>query len=290
MSETLDGRERVAKLIAARGMASRREAEQWIREGRVQVNGKVLSEPGTMVDPKVDHVRVDGAVLPAEPAKVYYLMYKPRGFLTTRRDEEDRPTVQHLLERLPHRVEPVGRLDFDSEGALLLTNDGELSHRLAHPSTQVPRRYVAKVWRTPDEHTLERLRNGIRLEDGRTPPCKVRLAKGTDQGNAWVEITITEGRNRLIRRMLAAVNHPVSKLRRESFATISIRGMERGDVRALTAEEVGRLREIAEGKPAPLAGHTSKRKSGHAKAKIKPTRRGRKPLDARRPRRYLSKA
>lgn len=289
MSEEKDGRERVAKLIAARGMASRREAEQWIRDGRVQVNGKTLSEPGTMVDPAVDHVRVDGRPLPAEPAKVYYLMYKPRGFLTTRRDEEDRPTVHQLIERLPQRVEPVGRLDFDSEGALLLTNDGDLAHKLAHPSTQVPRRYVAKVWRTPDEHTLERLRTGLRLEDGRTPPCKVRLVKGTDNGNAWVEITITEGRNRLIRRMLAAVNHPVSKLRRESFATISIRGMERGDVRALTGEEIARLHDIAAGKPAPTAGHNTKRKAGHAKPKIKPARGGRKALDARRTRRYLSK-
>lgn len=275
---------RIARLIAARGLASRREAEQWIAEGRVSVNGHVIESPAITVDPSTDHVRVDGRRLPDEPQKVYLLMYKPKGTITGRDDPRGRPSVLDLVQDLRVRVEPVGRLDFDTEGALLLTNDGDLAHKLTHPSSQVPRRYLAKVWRTPTPETLERIQRGVMLEDGRSGPCKARVMEGTDKGNAWVEITVTEGRNRLVRRLLAAVNHPVAKLRRESFATISLRGMERGQVRPLTTEEVARLHEIASGKRPTQAGRGFKRKAGFAIAKPRKPRIGARTLDARKPR------
>lgn len=259
--------ERLARVIARAGLASRREAERWVQEGRVEVNGVVVWHPGHPVDPARDHVKVDGKPLPPPPPLVYYLLYKPKGTITSREDPDGRKSVIDLVEGLPERVEPVGRLDFNTEGALLLTNDGDLAHALTHPARGVPKRYLAKVWRTPTEKTLERLRRGVYLEDGRTAPALVRVVDDTEAGNCWLEITVTEGRNHLVRRMLETVGHPCNKLRRESFATISIRGMERGEVRALSAEEVARLRDIAEGKDPALAGHAFKYKKGFARPK-----------------------
>jgi len=265
-------RVRVAKLIAERGLASRREAESWIQDGRVAVNGKTIDTPAVVVDPDRDKVTVDARPLPPEPDRVYYLMYKPRGCIVTRDDPQGRKTIWDLVD-LPGRVESVGRLDFDTEGALVLTNDGALANGLTHPSRHVPKRYSAKVYRTPSEADLKSLREGVYLEDGKTLPAKVRLGETTDQSNAWVEITVTEGRNRLIRRMLAQRGHPVSKLRRESFATISIREMVRGTVRRLTADEVRRLKDLAAGRRPERAGRV-RRGKGFAKAKAKPTRHG----------------
>lgn len=262
---------RLARAIARSGLTSRREAERWIADGRVDVNGETVFHPGTPVDLEKDLVLVDAKPLPAPPEPVYLLMYKPKGTITGRDDPEGRKSVFDLLD-LPQRVEPVGRLDFQTEGALLLTNDGDLAHALTHPSSKVPKRYLAKVWRTPDDKTLERLRKGVQLEDGRTAPAKVRVLDTTDTGNCWLEITVTEGRNRLVRRMLEAVNHPLSKLRRESFATISIRGMERGDVRPLTGEEIARLEDIAEGKDPSRAGADFRYKKGFARPKPKPNK------------------
>jgi 23S rRNA pseudouridine2605 synthase len=221
---------RISKVIARSGLASRREAESIVEAGRVKVNGEKVHHPGHPVTAK-DRITVDDLPLPSPPQHVYYLLNKPRGYITGRNDPEERRTVFELLGSIKDRVEPVGRLDMDTEGVLLLTNDGDLAHKLTHPSMHVPKRYMVKVWRAPDEKTLNRLRNGIRLEDGRTAPCKVRVVETTDKGNAWVEVTVTEGKNRLIRRMFEAVNHPVSKLRRESFATIAVRHCERGKVR-----------------------------------------------------------
>ena len=266
---------RIAKLIASRGLASRREAEEWIREGRVKINGEILENPGTLVDPEKDHIRVDGRALPEPQEFVYFLMFKPRDTITTRKDPQGRKSVIDLLGDLETRVEPVGRLDFDTEGALVFTNDGDLAHKLTHPSTKVPKRYVAKVWRTPNEKSLERLKRGVHLDDGKTAPCKVRILDSTDGGNARVEITVIEGRNRLIRRMLQAINHPVSKLRRESFATLTVRDMERGAVRRLTLEEVRRIRDVAEGRSSKKAGRVKKRK-GFAIAKPKKKRHGKR--------------
>lgn len=249
-----DGTERLAKVLAARGLASRREAERMITEGQVSVNGSVVSHPGHPVDPKKDVIRIDGRGIPAAPRMVYFLLHKPKGYIVTRSDPDGRKSVFELLPEMPARVESVGRLDINTEGALLLTNDGDLAHQLTHPSAGVPKRYLAKIYRTPGDKTLARMEAGIELEDGRTAPCKVRVVSATEKENAWVEITVTEGRNRLVRRMFAAVGHPIAKLVRQSFATLSIRGLERGQCRPLTGDEVDRLREIAGGTPATVAG------------------------------------
>lgn len=266
MNEIEAGKQRLAKVLAARGVASRREAERMIEEGRVSVNGSSVSHPGHPVDAENDKIKVDGRVVPGVARKVYYVLYKPKGFITGRDDPGGRTSVLELLGGVSERVEPVGRLDINTEGVLLLTNDGELAHKLTHPSTGVPKRYLAKVWKTPTERTLLRLQEGVMLEDGKTAPCKARVHESTDSGNCWLEITVTEGKNRLVRRMLAQVGHPVSKLRRESFATVSLRGLERGHYRELTREEVERLRELAEGVPAAVVGRKSRsRKAGFAK-------------------------
>ena len=259
---------RISKVIARSGLASRREAEVMVEEGRVQVNGAAVHHPGHPVEAS-DHVTVDGQPLPKPPRHVYYLLNKPRGVITGRNDPQERKSVFDLIEGITERVEPVGRLDMDTEGVLLLTNDGDLAHKLTHPSMHVPKRYMVKVWREPDEKTLNRIRSGVRLEDGRTAPCKVRVVERTDSGNAWLEVTVTEGKNRLIRRIFEHVNHPVSKLRRESFATISARNCERGQLRKLTGEELARLREIADGKDPKKAGKSARYKTGFARPKPK---------------------
>jgi pseudouridine synthase len=225
-----------------------------------------------VVDPDADVIRVDGKGLPRPPEPLYLLLYKPKGCITGRDDPEGRPSVFDVLGDVGAKVEPVGRLDFDTEGALILTNDGDLANALTHPKNRVPKRYLAKVYRTPDERDLKAIEDGVFLEDGRTAPAKARILEQTGKDNAWVEITVTEGRNRLVRRMLGKLGHPVSKLRRESFATISIRGMERGEVRPLTGEEVQRLRDLAAGVRPQKAGQ--KRGEGFAKPKPKKRRHG----------------
>lgn len=261
--------ERLAKLLARRGVASRRKAEEMIALGQVTVNGEVATG-AVPVDARTDRVLVDGRPLPAEPELVYYLMYKPRGTITGRDDPQGRTSVLDLMEEIDVRVEPVGRLDFDTEGALILTNDGDLAHQLLHPSRRVPKRYVVKCFRKPDDRDLDAIRTGVFLEDGKTSPALVRVMDSTEKENTWLEITVTEGRNRLVRRMFAKLGHPISKLRRESFATISVRGLERGQVRRLTGAEVKRLREIAAGEKPTRAGH--KRGKGFALPKPKTRR------------------
>ena len=272
---------RIAKFIASRGIASRREAEAIIAAGRISVNGKIIDTPAVFIEPEVDQIKLDGRNLPPTPPMAYYLFYKPRGCITGRRDPEGRKSVFDLVsEKIDQRVEPVGRLDFDTEGALILTNDGVLANTLCRPATKVPRRYLAKVYRTPDAKDIDAIEKGkVFLDDGATAPAKVRVTETTDTQNAWVEITVTEGRNRLIRRMFAQLGHPVSKLRRESFATLSIRGMERGAVRELDPQEVIRIKDIARGIRPKKAGKTGSRK-GFAKAKMPKRKRLGKRRDA----------
>lgn len=264
---------RINRLLAERGICSRREADDLIRGERVTIDG-ALAELSDRVDPLRQVVRFDGHPLPAAPRKVYYLLYKPRGTITGRNDPRGRKSVLDLVADLDVRVEPVGRLDFDTEGALLLTNDGDLAHALTHPSRKVPKRYRAKVYRTPDAVDLQKIREGkVYLDDGAAQPALCRVVEQTDTENAWVEITVTEGRNRMIRRIFEALGHPVSKLRRETFATLSIRGMERGDVRPLTAEEIRRIQDLAEGITPKRAGKL-RRRAGFAKPKPKRKRHG----------------
>lgn len=263
----------LGRLLASRGVASRRKAEDLIADGKVTVNGELADHPAMEVDPELDQIRVEGDLLPAAPPPLYYVLYKPKGCITSRDDPQGRKSVFDYVE-LPHRVEPVGRLDFDTEGALLLTNDGSLAHALTHPSRQIPKRYRVKVWKRPGDRSLQKISEGkVYLDDGRVPPCKVRIVDDTDAGNTWLEITVTEGRNRLIRRLFAQIGHPVSKLRRETFATISIRGMERGQLRPLTGEEIRRLHDLAEGRQPERAGRV-KYKEGYARPKPKKRRHG----------------
>lgn len=272
------GTERVAKVIARAGRASRRAAERLVEDGLVTVNGEVIYHPGTPVRPTRDVITVEGERLPPPAPPMYYVAYKPRGLITTRHDPQGRRTVQELVEAVPARLEPVGRLDMDTEGVLLFTNDGELAHGLLHPSNHIPRRYLAKVWKRPDDRKMARIQRGIKLDDGFTGPAKARIIEETDSGNCWIEITVTEGRNRLIRRLFEAIGHPVSKLRRESFGTVSLRGLERGQIRQLSGAEIARLHEIVEGTDPREAGRKTRYKKGFARPKAKAN----KPLSKKR--------
>jgi pseudouridine synthase len=234
---------RLAKLLAQRGVAARRKAEELIAEGGVTVNGEKVPV-ATLVDPERDVIEVSGKPLPAASPHVYYLLHKPAGYITGRSDPQGRPSVLDLCRDLPARVEPVGRLDYDTEGALLLTNDGNLAHRLTHPSRRVPKRYVARVSGDPEAAAIQALQHGVDLEDGRTAPAAVRVLGRDTRGTARLQITVTEGRNRLVRRMLLKVGHPVLSLRRVEFAGIGIVGLKPGDLRPLNPVEVRRLRKI----------------------------------------------
>lgn len=265
---------RLNKLLSQRGVASRRGAEKLIADGKVTIDGEITDHPAERIDVDEQDVRIDGEPLPPEPEPVYLMLYKPRGTITGRDDPQGRKSVLSLLPPQLPRVEPVGRLDYDTEGALLLTNDGHLAHHVLHPSAEAPRRYHAKVYRTPSTRSLQLIRAGkVYLEDGPSAPAKVRILERTESGNAWVEITLSEGRNRLVRRLFEQLGHPVSKLRRESFATISIRGMKRGEIRHLRPDELRRLHDIADGEKPSQAGRF-KYKKGYARPKPKKRRHG----------------
>lgn len=177
--------------------------------------------------------------------RVYILLNKPKGFISALSDPEKRPVVTDLIKKVKARVYPVGRLDFDAEGVLLLTNDGELSNRLIHPSRLVPKTYLVKVRGVPTEKALEKLEKGVFLEDGKTMPAKARLARETKQKqNSWIELTVVEGRNHLVKRMCASVGHMVSKIKRVDFAGIKLGGLKPGEWRFLTERELDRLREV----------------------------------------------
>jgi pseudouridine synthase len=266
---------RLQRLLADRGVASRRASEELIREGKVTVNGET-AKLGMSVNPRSDRVMVNDRTLPAASQKAYYLLYKKKGVICTRNDPEGRTTVFDGFQFRENGIESVGRLDIDTEGAILLTNDGVLARNLTHPSRKVPKRYSVKVYRTPTERNLELIRKGrVYLDGVPAHPAKIRVVETNESGNCWLEITVTEGRNKLIRNLFSQLGHPVSKLRRESFATLSLRSMERGGIRPLTKEEVERITQIADGKSATSAGH-KKRGKGFAVAKPKNRRGGMK--------------
>lgn len=237
--------ERVQKVIAQAGVTSRRKAEALILEGRVRVNGEVITELGVKVTPK-DRVEVDGVPVEKE-SPVYYVLNKPIGYLSTVEDDRGRKTVLDLMRHVPERIFPVGRLDYDTSGVLLLTNDGDFSYRLTHPKYEVEKVYVARVKGIPPKQKLRQLERGIQLEDGKTAPARVkRLRINKNAQDAIIEITIHEGRNRQVRRMFEAIGHPVVKLTRERFGVIDGRGLNAGDSRELTPHEVKQLHVLAE--------------------------------------------
>jgi len=251
---------RLQRYLAQAGVASRRRCEEVIVAGRVRVNGKVITELGTRVRPGRDRVEVDGRrVWPEDLA--YLLLHKPPGYVTTLNDPEGRPSVRDLLPIDGPRLFPVGRLDFNSEGALLCTNDGELAHALAHPSHQVPKRYLARVHGEVDDATLERLSKGVELDDGRTGPAKV-LVQAETASHTWLEFTVTEGRNRLIRRMCEACELPVMRLIRTHFAGVEVEPLRPGAYRSLTPREVARLRKMAGLSPRKVQPRKPRRGSG----------------------------
>lgn len=239
---------RVQKIIADAGHASRREAEEWIREGRVRVNGSVV-ELGARADPDVDSVRVDGKRISVRRgAKSYVLLNKPKGYVTTVDDPEGRNTVLDLLPpALRGRVKPAGRLDVQTEGLLLLTDDGELARLVTHPSTGCPKEYRVKVSGVPPERDVERLRRGIPLDGRPTRVARIERISTTargGEGNAWFRVVLQEGRTRQIRRMFEAIGHPVSKLKRVAIGPIRDDRLPTGAWRPLSSGEVDRLRGI----------------------------------------------
>ena len=250
--------ERLQKLIAAAGIASRRHAEEMIAAGEVTVNGEVVRELGTKADPARDHIKVRGRLinpLLAGRELVYVLLNKPRGYLSSVADPEGRSLVTELVPASLGRVHPVGRLDFNTEGLLILTNDGELTNYVTRARNKVAKVYEVKVKGVPTEQAVERLRRGITLDDGvRTAPAEVRLVEET-RNNAWYEVVLREGRNQQIRRMFDAVGHSVVKLRRTRIGPLHDEHLKPGQYRMLTPQEVARLKG---GKRA-----TKKKSEGH---------------------------
>jgi pseudouridine synthase len=235
--------ERLQKFLAQAGVASRRQAEQYIVEGRVTVNGQVARELGVKVDPAKDAVKVDGKRVLGED-HAYVLLFKPKGTICTLDDPENRPTVMDLVKGVKARLFPVGRLDFDTTGALLLTNDGELANLLMHPRHRFTKTYLAKVKGIPTEERLEKLRRGVNIEGVRTSPADVRLV-AVKEKNSLVELILREGRNRQVKRMFLEIGHPVLRLHRPAYAFLSLEGLEPGQWRSLGADEVKRLRAAA---------------------------------------------
>ena len=235
---------RLQKYLAMSGVASRRNSEKLIAEGHVAVNGAVVTEMGVQVDENADRVTVDGKLVHLEEEKHYLAYYKPVGEVTTVSDPEGRPTVMDKFRDYPVRLYPVGRLDFDSEGLLLLTNDGEMMNNMLHPSREVDKTYLAKVSNRVDEETVRRLRAGVRLDDERmTSPAKVRIVR-YEAFDTVVLVTIHEGRYRQVRRMFDAVGHQVVQLKRVGFGPIQLGDIPRGQWRRLTDAEVRKLKEV----------------------------------------------
>jgi len=246
---------RLQKFIARAGVASRRGSEDLMTAGRVAVNGVVVRELGAKVDPATDVVTVDGTPVTLADTCVYLALHKPAGYVTTMSDPEGRPTVATLVPTAEHPgLFPVGRLDYHTTGVLLFTTDGELSHRLLHPRWKVPKTYRALVDGIPAENELQRLRDGIELDDGPTAPALVTLTRTHPGPRAEVEMTISEGRKRQVRRMFSAVSHPVLSLHRDTFGPIAIGDLAPGLWRLLTAGEIEALREAVDLQvPPPIA-------------------------------------
>ena len=235
--------ERLQKYLAAAGIASRRKAEALILAGRVQVNSATVRELGTKVDPGKDLVTVDGKLVASRDARSYYLLYKPSGCVTTASDPEGRPTALEYLHGVPERVFPVGRLDWDAEGAILFTDDGELANRLAHPRYGHRRTYLVKVKGDPAPEALARMTAGVRLEDGPARALEVAVHEHAER-NVWLRVVVAEGRFHLVKRLCEAVGLQVARLFRPEFGGVTVAGLRPGAFRPLSPPEVRRLRQL----------------------------------------------
>lgn len=233
--------ERLQKILSRAGIASRRAAEQYILDGRVSIDGKIVRELGTKIDPERSEIKVDGRRINLKVEKIYLMLNKPKQVLSSVSDDRGRRTVIDLIEDVDEKIFPIGRLDYNTEGLLLLTNDGELANGLLHPKFEIDKTYLAVIKGRVDQERLDRLRIGVKLEDGMTAPALVNLLElGDDQST--VEITIHEGRNRQVRRMFEAIGYLIKKLRRIKFAGLTLEGLKLGAHRALTKREVESLR------------------------------------------------
>ncbi len=236
--------ERLQKILAHAGIASRRKAEALILEGKVEVNGKVVRELGSKADIDEDVVKVDGKSIAGAEDKVHFVLYKPAGCVTTLADPEGRRTIAEYLTAIPERVYPVGRLDYDVEGALIVTNDGELAHQLMHPKFGVRRTYLAKVPGVPEDAQIARLLSGVRLEDGRAKALEAEVQSRTPK-NTWVRVVVAEGRSHLVKRLMEAVGLPVQRLHRSDYGGVGVQGLRPGEVRELSRAELAALGAMA---------------------------------------------
>lgn len=234
---------RLQKVLASAGIASRRASEILISQGRVEVNGQIVREQGVRVDPARDTIRVDGARIPPPRRHVYVVLNKPRGVVSTMDDPEGRPTLADYLGKRKERLYHVGRLDTDTEGLIILTNDGDFAHRLAHPSYEVPKTYLAEVEGFMDNQALKRLTKGVMLDDGFTKADAVKPVQRNDT-KSLVQITLHAGRNRVVRRMFDTIGHPVRRLSRTQIGPVRLGTLAVGELRDLTREELGRLLDL----------------------------------------------
>lgn len=234
--------ERLQKVMAKAGIASRRKCEELIAAGEVKVNGVTVTEAGRKVNPQMDQIEVRGLKIELEK-KVYYLLYKPVGYITSVGDPQQRKTVLDLMAGIPERIYPVGRLDYDTSGLLVLTNDGDLAFHMTHPSHEMEKEYEALVRGKVSKEAVQKLTKGVKLEDGWTAPAKVKVL-GEKGPNTLLQLTIHEGRNRQVRRMCETVGHPVLKLKRTRIASLTIDHLKSGQYRPLLSDEVKKLKEI----------------------------------------------
>ena len=237
-------RERLQKIIANAGIASRRAAEEMILQGRISVNQEIIRKLGTKAGPE-DEIRVDGRLISTEVSRVYLMLNKPSGYVTTLKDPEGRPIITDLIRDVQERVFPVGRLDYDSEGLIILTNDGDFAHRIQHPRFKIPKTYLVKVKGKLTKADIQNVKHGVDLEDGRFRPESLDVEKINDK-SCWLRLTIHEGRNRILRRFFEAVHHPVARLIRVAVGEISLGKLKEGEYRNLKQNEIRKLLSMAE--------------------------------------------
>ncbi|MCI5680239.1 MAG: rRNA pseudouridine synthase [Bacteroidales bacterium] len=238
--------ERLQKYLAEAGVASRRKAEELIAQGKVKVNGKVVTQMGMKIDPAKDEVTyLDKKVTTKDTKMVYIMLYKPEGYVTTAKEQFGRPAVMDLIKGVKERIFPVGRLDYDTSGLLLLTNDGDLTYNLTHPKHDVDKTYIAKLYGIPDEGALQKFRRGVVIDGKRTKPAKIQVIdKDKDGRFCTAEIIIHEGRNRQVRKMCEAIKHPVAQLKRVATGDLKLGDLQKGKYRHLTEKEIKYLKKL----------------------------------------------